>query len=78
LSREEFLLKLKDDKKFHKESNEHIGKIMEMMEKGYDNEKIRSSFRKTKYLGEMIEFAKSRIKVRRKFSRYDKLWLDAY
>ncbi len=78
MSREEFLLKLKDDRKFLKESNEHINKIMEMMEKGYDNDKIRGAFRKTKYLEEMTEFAKSRIKVRRKFSRYDQLWMDTY
>ncbi len=64
---------------FRDENNEVMDKIVDMILNGYNRESVLDRISDlTEFPFELYDFAKSRVTVRRKFSKWNRLWLDSY
>lgn len=61
------------------EMNDLMDGIVEMISGGFSRESVLKHISdQTEYPAELYDFARSRVSVRKKFSRWNRLWLDSY
>jgi hypothetical protein len=71
-----FLKKISGSARDYEKIDAEINQIVDLIHRGYSKESISKNHRDN--FNFLFEFAKSRIKVSRKFSKYDHLFLDYY
>ena len=75
----DFLLELESDDDKVRKADQACNLIAGLLAEGYnENTIVRKYSGNIKFINAVIEFAKSRNSVMKKFSRYDRLWLDRY
>lgn len=74
----DFLASLRKDPELLERVNKQIDQMTEMIASGYGLNKIRKVMKSIYPLDFLYEVAHSRIKVRDKFTRSERLWLDDY
>ncbi|WP_443368530.1 hypothetical protein [Cuniculiplasma sp. SKW4] len=75
----DFLKRILNDNSYRESEDIVIDRIIEMLRRGFSEDKIRHTLRlnvESKY--DLIEFAKVRIKIKDKFTRGNRLWMDKY
>ncbi len=75
----DFLLELESDDEKVRRADHECNMVAGLLAEGYnENTIIKKYSGKIKFINAVLEFAKSRNSVMKKFSRYDRLWLDRY
>ena len=79
MNRTSLLEKVESDSTFRLHQDEIITNIIHMIRNGLDDREIAKKLGKTSgNLSELIEVARARIRIRNRFTRYDRLWMDPY
>ena len=75
----DFLLKLEYDDEMVRKADQACNMVATLLAEGYNENSIVKKYSgKIDFINAIIEFAKSRKSVSKKFSKHDKLWLDRY
>lgn len=76
---EKLLTKISNNDGFRDQVNSTIESIMDKIERGESrNQILRRMKGETQYFSEEFELAISRLRCKKKFSRWNKIWLDSY
>lgn len=79
LQETDFLKRILNDKSYRQSEDILLDRIIEMIRRGISEDKIRHTLRlKAEPYFDLIEFAKVRIKIKDKFTRGNRLWMDKY
>ena len=77
--RKDLLEKLIKKEVLEEEVNEKINEVLKFLERGYQLKSIEKALNiKEKELKLLFEFARSRINVKQKYTKYDQLYMDQY